>query len=675
MHTYKMLLLVAVVGWLGVPVWGQEGKVDSLERLLLLSQPDTVRILTLQELCTALMYQDADQAKLYIDSALHLSKVRDKFGYELSSLNLKAGLFWTTQQLDSALYGYKTLVEKCNKYQRTKQIASAYSGIGNAFHQLGQLDSAEYYQNKAIKAASEKQDSTGYIRALISLGYTLTAKGKNVESINVLLEAAREAASMKNKVFQGVAYYNAGNIFAEIHEHEKAMDYFSQAQALFIEAGDEFRTTVIKNNMAHSLIELGQLNPADSLVRELFHVENMDPLSRAYGHYLEGRIAFEQKNYTSALESYKQGYQLEKSIGSLKEQAISALAIGATYLELGLLTDAERFLTKASLLAEENDLVPEALSAKKRLLELFLMRYDYGDQLLMFQEANALQDSLFEWSKVQTLNLAETQYQTEKKELQNQALQLENELKTSTNRNQRRGLWGLSLGLIALAGLSIFLYRQRQRIKAQKSEIELLNREQRHRMMNNLVFANSLMSLQVNRLKEQPEAQQAVREADARLRAMSALHRRLHHSEEGQKSVDISDYLEEITNALQHSFGSPDKPLNIHLHAPDAEQVDGEAAMRIGLIVNELATNSCKHAFAEQPDPQIDVELVSEAEGRYRLTYMDNGSGLPADFQVDTNQSMGLFLIHNLVKQLNGRIAFSDDDGTRVECELDLKAA
>jgi two-component sensor histidine kinase len=97
--------------------------------------------------------------------------------------------------------------------------------------------------------------------------------------------------------------------------------------------------------------------------------------------------------------------------------------------------------------------------------------------------------------------------------------------------------------------------------------------------------------------------------------------------------------------------------------------------MRIGLIVNELATNSCKHAFAEQPDPQIDVELAPEAEGRYRLTYTDNGSGLPADFQVDTKQSMGLFLIHNLVKQLNGRIAFSDDQGTRVECELDLKAA
>ncbi len=648
---------------------------DSLEQLLLLKQSDTARILILQELCTALMYQDADQAKLYIDSALHLSKEKDKFGYELSSLNLKAGVFWAIQQLDSALYSYKLLVAKCNEYQRTKQIASAYSGVGGAFHQLGQLDSAEYYQNLAIKVAGEGQDTTGYVRALINLGYTLTAKGENVESINVLLKAAREAAGMENKIFQGVAYYNAGNIFAEIHEHKRAMDYFSRAQVLFIEAGDEFRTMVIKNNMANSLIELDQVNLADSLVRELFEVENMDPLSRAYGHYLKGRIAFGQERYTAALESYKQGYRLEGSIGSLKEQAISALAIGSTYLELGLLKDAERFLSEALRLSEENGMVPESLKAKKKLLELFLKRYGHDEQLLMFRESNTLQDSLFEWSKVQTLNLAETQYQTQQKELQNQALQRENELQAKINTNQRMGIGGLSLGLVALAGLSLFLFRQRQRIQAQKSEIELLHREQRHRMMNNLVFANSLMSLQVRRLEEQPEAQQAVKEAESRLNAMSALHRRLHHDGEGQKSISLHDYLQEVTSALQRSFSSPESPLAIHLHCPEHEQVDGEAAMRIGLIVNELATNSCKHAFAGQPAPQIDIHLKPEPEACYRLIYTDNGSGLPADFEVGTQKSMGLFLIHNLVKQLNGRISFSGDEGTRVECELNLKAA
>jgi two-component sensor histidine kinase len=666
---------MAVVGGFWGPLWGQEGKVDSLEQLLLLKQSDTARILILQELCTALMYQDADQAKLYIDSALHLSKEKDKFGYELSSLNLKAGVFWAIQQLDSALYSYKLLVAKCNEYQRTKQIASAYSGVGGAFHQLGQLDSAEYYQNLAIKVAGEGQDTTGYVRALINLGYTLTAKGENVESINVLLKAAREAAGMENKIFQGVAYYNAGNIFAEIHEHKRAMDYFSRAQVLFIEAGDEFRTMVIKNNMANSLIELDQVNLADSLVRELFEVENMDPLSRAYGHYLKGRIAFGQERYTAALESYKQGYRLEGSIGSLKEQAISALAIGSTYLELGLLKDAERFLSEALRLSEENGMVPESLKAKKKLLELFLKRYGHDEQLLMFRESNTLQDSLFEWSKVQTLNLAETQYQTQQKELQNQALQRENELQAKINTNQRMGIGGLSLGLVALAGLSVFLYRQRQRIQAQKSEIELLHREQRHRMMNNLVFANSLMSLQVRRLEEQPEAQQAVKEAESRLNAMSALHRRLHHDGEGQKSISLHDYLQEVTSALQRSFSSPESPIRINLHCPEEAEVDGDAAIRIGLIVNELVTNSCKHAFEGQFEPQIDVRLEPQPNTRYRLVYTDNGSGLPADFEVDTQKSMGLYLIHNLVKQLNGRISFSGDEGTRVECELNLKAA
>lgn len=658
---------------MGVGGLGAQGVVDSLEALLISKQADTAKILVYQELCKALMYEDANKAHSYIDSAILLSVKTGKRGYELSSINLKGISFWAEQRLDSVLSTYKVLVGKCNKYDRTQEIPSVYSGLGGAFHQLGEIDSAIHYQNKAIKMAKEKQDTTVYVGALINLGHSLTAKGENVASINVLLKAAKEAALIENKLLQGVAYYNTGNIFAEMQEHVKALDYFSIAQALFMEAGDKFRTMVIKNNMAHSLIELNRLGPADSLIQELFEVDVMDPLSRAYGYQLRGLVAFEKKNYTLALEYYKEGYRLEKSIGSLKEQAILALAIGTTHLELGQLTEAEDYLEEALLLAEDKGLVPESLKAKEKLLELFFKQHAYHEQLVMFLQAKVLHDSLFEREKVQTLNLAETRYQTQKKELQNQALQLENELQAKANRNQRLGLGGLSLGLAALAGLSLFLYRQRQRIQAQKAEIELLNREQRHRMMNNLVFANSLMGLQVKRLEEQPEARQAVKEAEARLRAMSALHRRLHHEGEGQKSIGLHGYLKEITAALQGSFSTTGQPLTIELHGPEGTRVDGEAAMRIGLIVNELATNSCKHAFAEQPQPQIDVHLIPEGEGRYRLIYTDNGSGLPADFEIDTQKSMGLYLIHNLVKQLNGRIAFSGESGTRVECELNLE--
>ncbi|WP_421949357.1 sensor histidine kinase [Phaeodactylibacter xiamenensis] len=344
------------------------------------------------------------------------------------------------------------------------------------------------------------------------------------------------------------------------------------------------------------------------------------------------------------------------------------------YYRSGDLGRAREFLDLA-----EDQVAPSNLTEQAVIYEMKAKIYeeekDWENALTFLKMKQIYTDSIESMEKLEAITEIETKYQTEQKELQNQALQRENELQASINRNQRMGLGGLGLGLIALAGLSTFLYRQRQRIQAQKSQIELLHREQRHRMMNNLVFANSLMSLQVNRLKEQPEAQQAVKEADARLRAMSVLQSRLHHDGEGQKTVAIREYLEEITTALQRSFGSPEQPLRIHLQAPDAEQVDGDAAMRIGLIVNELATNSCKHAFAEQPNPEINVALQPETEGHYRLIYTDNGSGLPADFQVDTKQSMGLFLIHNLVKQLNGRIAFSGEKGTRVECELNLKAA
>jgi two-component sensor histidine kinase len=417
----------------------------------------------------------------------------------------------------------------------------------------------------------------------------------------------------------------------------------------------ETRDTIIQINLKAAAIakELGDL-----------YNEGLTLSNLGHNYYLI-------EEYDKAIAVLRKGIKLRNDEGLYHPY----LTLGNCYVETGRPKQARQALLTSDSLASQI----EGLTSTAEYYKELAVAYE---KLSMYAESNKalfkyieIRNQYYDDNKAAAIADIEERYQTEQKELKNQALQRENELQAQINRNQRLGLGGLSLGIVALAGLAVFLYRQRQRIQAQKAEIELLHREQRHRMMNNLVFANSLMGLQVRRLAEQPEAQQAVREAEARLHAMSALHRRLHHDGEGQKSIAIHDYLQEVTNALQGSFSSPEHPIAIQLHCPKQEQVDGDAAMRIGLIVNELVTNSCKHAFAEQPDPQIDIHLEPQSKNRYRLLYTDNGSGLPADFEVDAKQSMGLYLIHNLVKQLNGRIAFSGGEGTRVECELDLEAA
>ncbi|MEQ8702984.1 MAG: sensor histidine kinase [Phaeodactylibacter sp.] len=436
-----------------------------------------------------------------------------------------------------------------------------------------------------------------------------------------------------NPVVHGVVFSSLGILNMKQGRHSEALDFLLKSKAL-IDYASEPELTYLNLGIAYMKLERHQLAE--------------DALAQAAAICKERGL---KRSFLLVWNNFVKLYYRSGDLGRARE-----------FLDLA-----------------EDQVAPSNLTEQAVIYEMKAKIYeeekDWENALAFLKLKQIYMDSIESMEKLEAITEIETKYQTEKKELEIQTLQRKKELQAQINRNQRLGLGGLSLGLIILTGLSAFLYRQRQRIQAQKFEIELLHGEQRHRMMNNLVFANSLMSLQVRRLEEQPEAQQAVREAEGRLNAMSALHRRLHHDGEGQKSIAIHDYLQEVTHALQRSFSSPEHPVAIQLHCPEQEQVDGDAAMRIGLIVNELATNSCKHAFAEQPNPEINVELQPETEGHYRLIYTDNGSGLPADFQVDTKQSMGLFLIHNLVKQLNGRIAFSGEKGTRVECELNLKAA
>jgi len=673
MNNCKVLLLWAVVVWFYGPVWGQE---DSLKQELLSVNNDTLKAKILDDLAWVYIYDNPLKARVYADSSYRLLiNSQDELGAS-SALNTIANTFLVEGKMDSALTLYNQALILAKPNGSPKQIGTLYNNIGIVHFNKGQIDTAIALYRKGLEYRERSKDTSQIIASCINLGGALHEGGNSEQGVKVLLLAVDLSKRVSDFTNLAISYANLNTVYIDLDEWEQALEYGRFAQQYFEANDNKYRLSPLYGNFGAIFNNLGEPDSAVFYLSKALKINDFDPYTRAYTLHNLGDTQISEGNDSAALRYYLQAMDLEQELGMSRELINSKVSVGNILGKMGQYQQAQPYLRDAISATDTlNGMWEDRSKALKFLLltESYLQENKEMSKLInAYSEAT---DSLYNWLKFEAITEIETRYQTEQKELQNQALQRENNLQAQINRNQRLGLGGLSLGLIALAGLSIFLYRQRQRIQAQKSEIELLHREQRHRMMNNLVFANSLMSLQVNRLKEQPEAQQAVKEADARLRAMSVLQSRLHHDGEGQKTVAIREYLEEITTALQRSFGSPEQPLRIHLHAPDAERVDGEAAMRIALIVNELATNSCKHAFAEQPNPEITVALQPETEGRYRLIYTDNGSGLPADFQVDTKQSMGLFLLHNLVKQLNGRIAFSGEKGTRVECELNLKAA
>ena len=218
-----------------------------------------------------------------------------------------------------------------------------------------------------------------------------------------------------------------------------------------------------------------------------------------------------------------------------------------------------------------------------------------------------------------------------------------------------------------ISEMNILIEKKNQLLKDRKQQIEILNEELGHRVKNNLMFVSSLMRLQARRL-ENVEARAAIKEAENRVEAMAMVHRRL-YEQDRIKSIEMSDYLTQLGDYLLKSYAAIDSTPVIKLNFAQL-CLESDTAIQIGLIVNELMTNSFKHAFENQHNPTIMIDMVKKQD-HIQLIYSDNGVGVPFDFNLEDNSSLGLRLIHDLTEQLNGTVEISNQDGACFQFEFE----
>ena len=96
-------------------------------------------------------------------------------------------------------------------------------------------------------------------------------------------------------------------------------------------------------------------------------------------------------------------------------------------------------------------------------------------------------------------------------------------------------------------------------------------------------------------------------------------------------------------------------------------------AVPLGLILNELMTNSFKHAILPNHDLEIQVEMISIGESEYELSYRDNGPGITRELQPEISESLGMRLIFGLTNQINGKVDFKKGNGMLVKIRFNTE--
>jgi two-component sensor histidine kinase len=208
------------------------------------------------------------------------------------------------------------------------------------------------------------------------------------------------------------------------------------------------------------------------------------------------------------------------------------------------------------------------------------------------------------------------------------------------------------------------------RLRASLLEKEVLLKEVYHRVKNNLQIISALLRMQARRVTDRV-ALEALENSISRVMAMSMVHEKLYQAQ-NLVSIDFFSFAESLVGFLNQLTVGSRAPVVVDVTgAPLALSID--QAIPLGLVLNELVTNSLKYAFPEGREGRIDIAITTEEPGTARVRVTDNGVGLPADAGADERGGgLGFRIVRMLVEQLQGTLTLENRGGLCVTVRVPM---
>jgi PAS domain S-box-containing protein len=201
-----------------------------------------------------------------------------------------------------------------------------------------------------------------------------------------------------------------------------------------------------------------------------------------------------------------------------------------------------------------------------------------------------------------------------------------------------------------------------ERLKESLKEKEILLREIHHRVKNNMQVISSLLMLQ-EELSEDEKVIEMLKDSQNRIISMALIHEKLYRSENLSK-IDLKEYIDNLVSGLFQSYGISEDKVVLKINAENV-LLGIDSAIPCGLIINELVSNSLKHAFPEDKSGEINIFIHSTDEDMIELLIGDNGVGIPKDLDFRKTESLGLRIVNVLIEnQLHGEIILNRARGT-----------
>ena len=609
--------------------YGQKNPYDSLQLKLDVATSDTQKLELIKQLVDIAFISDIQKALVFSRQGVQLAdKIGDK-NWQPKFYEMEGRMLANLLELDSATAFFNKAMAGYIAVDNKRGQATTAFKIGWVYKKKGEFEKALASDIKASGLMEKLDEKKGMAAAYERICEDLTSQGRLDEAMDYAQKAIDVCKENHLDDEMAFALTMGGYVTIAGKKNQEAFDYFDRALKLARKQNfNQISLSDFLNNHGNALKRLGRYPEAIKDYEAASAIAKKSNYSNAISATIAnlGEVSLLMGNYKGALAYQLETVRLQEQDSDLSNLTENYLHVSNIYEHLG----------------------------------------DYKLALAYHKKALLIRDSIASVKSDEAMTDMLTKYQTQKKE----ATILSQQKEIS---EQNKIQW-LGAGVVFLmAGFIIFgiiTYRTRAKrsrlLAAKNAENELLLKEIHHRVKNNLEVVSSLLALQSAQIDD-PNTKEAMLEGQNRVHSIGIVHQKLYQGT-NLGAIEMKDYFLNLSESILDSFGAEER-VKIEL-AMEKLDVDIDTAVPLGLIVNELLTNTLKYAFPKGRKGNVLIRLEKKPNGILHLEVSDNGVGKSG---VVHGTGFGDQLISLLTRQLSGKMYEEIKNGTSVFFDFKLE--
>lgn len=533
------------------------------------------------------------------------------------------------------VYHSQKLFSKSIPIQERLIVSKQYLTTTQFQKTLTRLEKAYVQTNNLYKALSIRKQrlKMGFIESSYEL-YT------DFELYDLALQEylAFEKITPKTKMVDQYKHYRVlGNLYLELGKIDSARKYYS-----------------IGLNLSNQQLENSDENTP----------KNIHQSGRASFMGSLGRCFLAEGDYPTAIKYLS--IDIEQSEDDKLNKIFKMIHLTNAYIANRDALNAKKYVRQIDQLIKDKEDKRMTIRASEMKSNYFTLTKQLDSALFYTKQYNTLKEAQNEIIRKNQAILLLSNLEAEDRRKDLVIINANLEKERADKKAQQILLWA-SIIVIIMAAISLIILmlsnlqksKSKELIEKKNNENELLLKELHHRVKNNLQVIYSLINLQKRRI-DSPELHQSLSMVQNRIKTMSLVHQNLHENE-NFKEVNLEAYVKTIADYLKLLYLNEDKEISIQLSVDESIELIMDRAITIGLLINEIMSNSMKYAFKGRKKGNISID-VQKIHNGFQMKISDDGIGFSMD-QVNS-KSLGMYLIENLVKQIQGKYELEQNEGT-----------